>query len=430
MKIELLLKYFKIIFFLIIVILFNPVQMLSQVSLNELYQKAMEHYPIAKLKGLYDQKENKELDIVNYDYYPKVQFFGQITYQSSVPKLDIEIPIPNFSMPELKNDQYKFGVNIDQLIWDGGIISSKKELVKVDSDIEINQTEVDLYKIRRRIDDLGFGIMMLNKQIKLYEYKQEILAEKQKSVRSAVENGMLPSINSDQIDIEILTTEREKIGIVQERSRLIRTINVLCGTDLKDDIEIDLPKVLKDNNGNNLRPEFKVFSGNKQKFEKMKDLSSSIAMPKISAFAQAGYFQPGYNLFDPEFEAVYMVGLKMAWSPIDFVRSNYEKDKLTLAQEIVVQQEKAFVESINIEHERIYSHIDRLTKQSKHLENEIELREELVKKTNARFENGDLLFSDYIQELNASLSAKLKKDLLSIDLLKATYELLTIDGEE
>jgi len=56
-----------------------------------------------------------------------------------------------FSLPALSKDQYQAVVEVDQLVWDGGMVNAQKEVVKASSEAEKQKLEVDLYALKERV---------------------------------------------------------------------------------------------------------------------------------------------------------------------------------------------------------------------------------------------------------------------------------------
>ena len=115
----------------IMVLLFDPIQSVAQDSIKSLnleqaYQMARANYPLIKQKDLVAKSAFLTIENINTAYLPQLSVNGQASYQSDV--TSIKIPIPNFSMTPLSKDQYKFWGELNQLIYDGGIIKNQKEL--------------------------------------------------------------------------------------------------------------------------------------------------------------------------------------------------------------------------------------------------------------------------------------------------------------
>jgi hypothetical protein len=104
---------------------------------------------------------------VSKGYLPQVNIGGQATYQSDVtqPTLNQNLPgaLPIFET--ISKDQYKIYGEVVQPITDLFTLSNQKDLVEKNAEVETQKLEVELYKLRERIDQVFFGILMIDQQI-------------------------------------------------------------------------------------------------------------------------------------------------------------------------------------------------------------------------------------------------------------------------
>ena len=96
-------------------------------------------------------------------WLPQINILGQATYQSDVTQLPIKLP--NATVEPLSQDQYKVFADINQTIFDGGMISNQKKIAELQSQTEIQKNEVELEKLKDRINQLFFGIIQTDEQI-------------------------------------------------------------------------------------------------------------------------------------------------------------------------------------------------------------------------------------------------------------------------
>src|SRR5690606_38683218 len=115
---------------------------------------------------------------------PQINVYGQATYQSVV--TEIPIQIPGMDVPSLDRDQYKLYGEISQNLYDGGLTRLGRQAIRADTDVKQQALEVALYKIKERVNQLYFGILLLDAQLAQHELLQEDL-------RAAVEkiNAMI-----------------------------------------------------------------------------------------------------------------------------------------------------------------------------------------------------------------------------------------------
>ena len=88
---------------------------------------------------------------------------GQATYQSDVTQ--IPVSLPGLNIPVISKDQYRLYGEVSQSITDLFTVRNQQKVIHANADIEIQKTEVELYKLRERINNLFFGILMIDAQI-------------------------------------------------------------------------------------------------------------------------------------------------------------------------------------------------------------------------------------------------------------------------
>ncbi|MDY2917454.1 MAG: hypothetical protein SOT19_06910 [Muribaculaceae bacterium] len=111
---------------------------------------------------------------------PLVSAMAQATLQSDV------MTLPNvlqnmltqqgLEAKGISKDQYRIGVDINQTVYDGGLISGQQKVARLEGQGQSAQTETDLYAIRGRINDLYFSILLIDRKIELNRDLQTLLS--------------------------------------------------------------------------------------------------------------------------------------------------------------------------------------------------------------------------------------------------------------
>jgi len=207
----------------------------ESIDIQTCYKLAVENYPTSKQKELFESITSLEKDNLDSQYLPKVNLIGQATYQSDVTKIDMEIPIPNVDIefPEIDKDQYKIGITIDQMIWDGGIVSVQKKISKLNGTYNIQNSEVELYQLHKRVNDLFYGILKLQENIKILENAIEAMNAKYTQISVAVANGMALQSNADIIKAEILIAEQNLGMLNDSKKTAAESLSILLNKDIK-----------------------------------------------------------------------------------------------------------------------------------------------------------------------------------------------------
>src|SRR5205814_5697092 len=138
-------------------------QTINQLSLSQAYDLAHKNYPVIKQKGLIKQTEDLTIENLRKGYWPQATVSGQATYQSDVTGIDISLPGINIQSPA--KDQYKVLADVNQAIYDGGVIKQQKTAAQLNAEVEEQKVEVELYKLKDRINQIYLGILFLDEQI-------------------------------------------------------------------------------------------------------------------------------------------------------------------------------------------------------------------------------------------------------------------------
>jgi len=136
-----------------------PLAIFSQtIQLDSCQKKAREHYPLLKRYDLIAKTAEYTLSNANKAYLPQFSILAKATYQSDVTAIPealgqvlSQLSGQPFSLPALSKDQYQAVVEVDQLVWDGGMVNAQKEVVKASSEAEKQKLEVDLYALKERV---------------------------------------------------------------------------------------------------------------------------------------------------------------------------------------------------------------------------------------------------------------------------------------
>ena len=142
---------------------------------------------------------------------PQFSINGQATYQSDV--TEIPIKIPNTTIPSISKDQYKIYTEVDQTIFDGGIIKMQKQSIEANAAVEDQKLEVELYNLKERINQLFFGILLVNEQDTLTEILKKDIQNGINKTNAAIANGTALKSSSDVLQAELLKVNQHSIEL-------------------------------------------------------------------------------------------------------------------------------------------------------------------------------------------------------------------------
>ena len=389
-------------------------------TLEDCYALATKNYPLAKQKELLQQKSNYEIDAITKGKLPKIDLNAQATYQSDV------IGFPN-KMPgvtPINKDQYRATLDINQLLYNGGMIEANSELKQAQTKTQQQQIEVSLYQLKTRIHQYYFSILLLQEKIELLKSKKELLQSKVQEVKSGVKYGAILPASELILEAELLKIKQQLTEIDFEKIKMTQNLSDLTFTKIDTQTILLVPNSNLENNRNN-RPEIVFYNLQKQQLEFSKKTLATSVLPKINAFAQAGYGNPGLNMLDNSFQPFYIAGLKANWTILDWGKNKIDLKTIDIAKEIIETEKETFELNNKMQLREIESEIGK-TKQLLELDNNIiHVREKIVTSANAQMKNGVITTSEYLNEFSNLYEAKnsLKTHEVQLAAAKSSYEI-------
>ena len=181
----------------------------------------------------------------------------------------------------------------------------------------------------------------------------------------------------------------------------------MIGTDLQQQVELQRPAVapvVPDQISK--RPELQLFELQKSQVDLSSDLLAKSKLPKISAFAQGGYGNPGLNMLDNTFNSFFMTGVKLNWNVFDWNKNRKERQSLQIEQNIVESQKETFELNNDMELVNLQSEIDKMEELIQYDEQIIPRFEKMVKTAESQLKNGVITSSAYITEFTNLYEAK------------------------
>ena len=390
----------------------------QSLTLEDCYALANKNYPIAKQIGLLQKKSDYEVDALQTGKLPKIDLVAQGSYQNQV------TTIPNPVLEPLNKDQYRANFDVNQLIYNGGLIDANTKLKEAQTKTQQQQVEVSLYQIKTRINQLFFSILLLQERKEILISKQDQLVSKIKEVNAGIKFGAILPASEKVLEAENLKIKQQLSEIQFDKKRLFENLSSLTFTTVSETTTLEKPIVITDETSQNNRPELKYFELQNQQIEASKTVISKNNLPKINAFGIAGYGNPGLNMVDNSYQPILMVGLRANWNVFDWNKSKAEKDALTVSADIVATEKETFLLNNSLQLQEMDNEIK---KSEEIIKTDIEiigLREYVEKSANSQLKNGVITTSEYLVEFTNLYEARTNQKLheIQLALAKANYQ--------
>lgn len=414
--------------FLIIILTISVLSANAQtVTLEECQNAAQQYFPLAKQQSLIEQTAKNTATALLSQYFPQVQINGQATYQSDVTKVALENLPPamqSLSFPTPDKDQYKVYADVSQTVYDGGVVASQRKLAAANSRVESEKVAVEMYKLKDRINQTYFGILLMDAQLKQTDLLQTDLQTALDKVNVMVKNGVSLVSNRQNLEAEMLKVRQAREEIISSRQSLIKVLRLLTGKEISENTAFVKPE--NQLSPKKQRPELNLIDYQLDAVKLQNKQLTAQNIPKLGLFFQGGYGKPALNMFKNEFEPYYVAGVRLNWQLSRLYTLGKERDNLKIQEKSLEVQRDLFNLNQKITETQQNSEIQKLQNKLKSDDEMIALRAEIKKTSQVQLENGVMTSTDFIRDANAENQARQTKALHETQLLLAQYNLMWV----
>jgi len=399
----------------------------STITPDYCYRRALITYPLTRQSELYTRIHELQINTLKAGNLPQVTLNGQASYQSAVTELPIHLP--NVVIPTIDPDMYKATLDFSQVIYNGGSFGRQAEMEDINLKLNQQNLEAELYKLKERINQYFVSILLLDENSRLNNLLREDLTSRLSRLESGVRNGTILQSNADIIQAEIIKTDQRLIETRFNRVAVISMLSELISDTLSVDSKFEIPDpVVNTSVFTNNRPEYRVFDMQLARFDIQKKLVDTRLRPKVSGFATLGYGRPGLNALLNEFDSYYIFGARLTWNIWNWNQTRNDRNVLDLQAGLTTAQKETFDKNTSVTVQQYIADVSKYEQLITADLRIIALRESITKSASSQLDNGVITSSDYLQELNAEMQAKLNLATHKVQLKQARINYLAATG--
>ncbi|MEX2600097.1 MAG: TolC family protein [Balneolaceae bacterium] len=400
----------------------------ATLTLEYCYEQVYQNYPAADKADI--QREITDLNrrIAQSGWYPDVQISGSTSYQSDV----IEVPFaaPGTSPPEFSHDHYNLSIDVNQTIFDGGRIESRKTMEEYTGSMELARIETELWSVRHQVGQVYFGILKMQKQQESLELLLDDINEQLGMVQAQVRNGVLLPGDERVLRAEQIRVQQQITEVEAEITSGYRVLSTILGETIPDDTSLSVPELsdMEYRNSDVNRAEYDVFGESILSLDSQKEFVRADKLPSVSAFAKTAYSRPGLDAFDDDLQLYWVVGLRAQWSLTNSMNASKKMEVLESRKQSLNASREAFSRQLQSSLRQIEERIEMLRDQLVTDEEVLELREQITAEKRTQLERGAITSTQYMTELNAENRARVDREIRQILLVQAITEYATQKG--
>ena len=406
--------------------------MVTAQTLEECQQAAERNYPLIRQYGLIEKTTELTVANIQKGWLPQVSASAQATYQSDVVAFPEQMQSVyqqmGLNMKGLTKDQYRVGIDVSQTIYDGGTISSQKAVAREQGKVQAAQNEVNIYNVRKRVNEMYFSLLMLDEQIQLNHDLQELFNGNELKLASMVRRGTAAESDLQNVKAERLNVVQQATSLESQKRMLQRMLSTFCGIEVKEVAKpaLQASTLTSPQREADARPEMRLFDAQLNLANAQEKALNSAMMPKLGLFAQGFYGYPGLNMFEDMMRRDWslngIIGARLTWNIGALYTRKNDKAKLQLQRDMTESNREVFLFNNNLEQIQQNEDIARFQKLMADDEEIITLRSAVRKAAESKLSHGIIDVNDLVREINAENAARVQQSMHEIEMLKQIYD--------
>jgi len=415
----------KILSSLLVLIVCSPITAFGQLTIDQCQEKSKQNYPQIKQFELIEQSRDYNLSNAGKAYLPQVALTAKATYQSDAINIDMPLSSTKTLSIHQSKDQYQAALEVNQMVWDGGITSTQKGILKANAEIEKQRLEVELYTIKDRVNQLYFGLLLIHEQLLQNSILQDELQTNFDKVKAYVKNGVANQSDLDAVKLEQLNNTQRRTELLNAEKTYREMLSAMTGEGIQESTMLVKPSLWTPNDTVTTikRPELNLFESQLSLLDNQSQMIQTGIMPKLGLFVQGGIGKPGLNMLSSDFSPFYIGGIRLSWNISGLYTQKNSLSNLKISRSTISNQKETFLFNNNLKINQQKNELDKFRELIQNDDEIIRLHTNIKKASAAKVENGVQTVTDLLREINAESLARQQKALHEIQLMMGLYHL-------
>lgn len=386
---------------------------------------ALKNYPLIHQFGLIEQSKELTLSNANKAYLPSfdITLIGGII--EGMPTF-----APPGSEPTSSSNMNLITVGqLNQVIWDGGMTKASKGIIEANSEIEKADLQVNLYQLKDRVNNLYFGVLLIDEQIAQLDLLNETLKRNQKRIQKAIENGTAFKSDEDELRVELINIEQKKSELRYNKLAYMKVLSAMIGQEIHEDAVFTRPmfgETIKDLSI--LRPELLKFNSQRALIDAQARLNKATLIPKFGFLGFGVFLTPGVDFGTSQLTNLLVAGFSVNWKLSPLYKNGNNKKLTQLNLQRIQNQEETFLFNTNLELSQTDMELEKLRKLIGQDLEILELKQSIKEAYTVKYENGIATMSAMLDRINEENVTKQNMIMHEIQYLMKAYQYLNKSG--
>lgn len=411
----------------VLLIAFSSMRAIAQsLTIDECVEKAQANYPAVKQYKLIEQSRNYSMANATKGWLPQIGVSAGAYGFTDI----IDNDLLNMMGVDMENYLLNGSITLSQNIYDGGQISTSKRITQAQAEVERRQLDVTMYEIDEKVQQIFFGILMIDEQIEQNRLLQEDLSISYNSVESMMKGGIANQSDLDAIKVEQVKARQQLGSLQSSRKAYVRMLGIFIGEPLDERCTLQTPSPSTTtirfwSEDLILRPELTYYSAQERLLDEQRKRLNSDLRPTLSAFATGMIHNSVTDMIN---NGILVGGLSLSWNIGALYTRKNDIQKLNLQRLTIASNRETFLFNNRLQNEDSNGAIENLKTQIEQDDEIVSLRESIRSKSEKKVESGTESVNEMLRDINAVSQARQQKALHEIQLTKEIYNLNHIRG--
>jgi outer membrane protein TolC len=305
----------------------------------------------------------------------------------------------------------------------------QKDVARAGAEVDKAAVTISLYDLRDRINQLFFGILVIDEQLKQLDILTENLNRSLTNVKLTMDNGLTYQTDVDEVRAELLNAGQRRIEFIYVRNGYIDMLSFMTGTPLGEGVQLEKPLVLESYASlSNQRPELNLYANQIRLTEVAASIDKVALMPKIGVLAAGIIIEPGISFGTESINSLALAGLSVSWNTSGLYKYGSSKKLNQVKMDKISNQQETFLFNNKLQLKQGSNEIEKQKEIIRSDEEIVQLKSRIRNAYQLKYDNGMCSMNDVINAINRESEAKCSQGLHQVQLLLSLYNYKTKTG--
>lgn len=403
--------------------LMTPLALRAQLTLDSCRQKAHDNYPMIKQYALINRSRDYTIGNIGKAWLPQVNAMGGAAAYTDM----LDIPAQARMLTgETKNWTAGAMISLQQQIYDGGQTAAQKNTARAETEVSRRNVDVSMYAVNDRIEQLFFGILLIDEQLKQNRLLQNDLGINERQVADMMKGGLANATDIDAVKVEEVKCRQSETSLTAMRQAYLRMLGYFIGEQLNETTTLVAPNETATTKIDAItRPELQWYAARQSLLGEQRKQLDTRLMPTVKAFGAAIAHTSLADMMHNTFAAA---SVTVSWNIGALYTRKNDLYKLQVEADRIDAEQQTFLFNNHLQTEETQGQITALKKQLDLDRETVRLREDIYSKSMKKVKLGTETVNEMLRDAIAVSQARQQQSLHNIQLQQAINHQNTLQG--